>query len=214
MKAEQQQFHGGLPFETKNDLSVLNTLGSHGHLSHFGEAHARSLSSQQTHRFECRSLRSRHSPASRAWPSPSWAVRQCSRWVLGGWPNACATSPCLLEPSRPSILSWISTFLSWCRSSGNGDLSSPAETHIEFSLDPLAEYLAGLQLLSMTSSEADWNAFLTRVDEIRMQRGEVGDLLKAIWDCSIHGDARARVPDHVAQAIYLRAFSSESSLTS
>jgi hypothetical protein len=41
MKAEQQQFHGGLPSETKKDLSVLNTLGVHGHLSDFGEAQAR-----------------------------------------------------------------------------------------------------------------------------------------------------------------------------
>jgi hypothetical protein len=51
MKAEQQQFDGGLPSETKKDLSVLNRLGSHGHLSHFGEAEALSLSSQQTHLF-------------------------------------------------------------------------------------------------------------------------------------------------------------------
>jgi len=40
MKAEPQQFHGGLPSETKKDLSILNTLGSHDHLSHFGEAEA------------------------------------------------------------------------------------------------------------------------------------------------------------------------------
>src|ERR1035438_6847059 len=125
MKAEQQQFHGGLPSETKKDLSGWNALGTHVHLLHFGEAKARSLSSQQTHLFECRSLRRRHSQASRAWPSPSRAARQCSRWVLAGRLNACATSPYLSEPSRPSILSWISIFLSWCRSSGNWDLSSP-----------------------------------------------------------------------------------------
>src|ERR1039457_2976698 len=125
MKAEQQQFHGGLPSETKRDLSVLNTLGTHGHRSLFGEAQAQYLSSQQSHLIECRSFRPRHSQASRAWPSPKWAPRQCSRWGLAGWPNACTTSPCLSEPSRLSILSWISTFLSWCRSSENWDLSSP-----------------------------------------------------------------------------------------
>ena len=37
---------------------------------HFGEAQAQYLSSQQTHLFECRSFRPRHSQASRAWPSP------------------------------------------------------------------------------------------------------------------------------------------------
>jgi hypothetical protein len=40
MRVEPQQFHGGLPFETKKDLSILGTLGSHDHLSHFGEAEA------------------------------------------------------------------------------------------------------------------------------------------------------------------------------
>jgi hypothetical protein len=35
MKAEQQQFHGGLSSETKEDLSVWNTLGTDGHLSYF-----------------------------------------------------------------------------------------------------------------------------------------------------------------------------------
>jgi hypothetical protein len=34
MKAEQQQFHGGFTCETKRNLSVLNTLVTHGHLSH------------------------------------------------------------------------------------------------------------------------------------------------------------------------------------
>jgi hypothetical protein len=41
MKAKQQQFHGGLPSETKRDLSVLNTLGTHGHRSLFGDTQAR-----------------------------------------------------------------------------------------------------------------------------------------------------------------------------
>ena len=90
----------------------------------------------------------------------------------------------------------------------------PAETHIEFSLDPLAEYLAGLQLLSMMSSETDWSLFVSRVDEVVKQRGEAGDLLKAIWDCCIHGDADARVPDQIVNAIYVRAFSPESRLAS
>src|ERR1019366_1086146 len=49
---------------------------------HFGEAQAQYLSSQQTHLFECRSFRPRHSQAPRAWPSPWWVARQCSRWVL------------------------------------------------------------------------------------------------------------------------------------
>jgi hypothetical protein len=43
MKAEQQQFHEGLPFETKKDLSVWKTLGTLGDLSHFGEARRQSF---------------------------------------------------------------------------------------------------------------------------------------------------------------------------
>jgi hypothetical protein len=40
MKPEQQQFHRGLPSETKKNLSVSNTLGTHGHLSHLGDTGA------------------------------------------------------------------------------------------------------------------------------------------------------------------------------
>jgi HEAT repeat protein len=90
----------------------------------------------------------------------------------------------------------------------------PAETHIEFSLDPLAEYLASLRLVSMMKGEADWNCFLEKVDEMSVHGGEIGDLLKAVWDCCKHADSRAQVPDQIVEAIYSRAFRSESSIAS
>jgi len=63
MKPEQQKFRGGLPSETKKDLSVWTMRGTHGHLWQSGGEQARHLSSQQTHQFECRSIRPRHSQA-------------------------------------------------------------------------------------------------------------------------------------------------------
>jgi hypothetical protein len=73
-----------------------------------------------------------------------------------------------------------------------------AQNEIRFSLDPLAEYLAGLKLTDRCDgSENEWRNFLDKAD--RMPDGPAGikEFLLAVRDCCLAKSVGAKVPDFV-----------------
>lgn len=66
---------------------------------------------------------------------------------------------------------------------------------IRFSLDPLAEYLAALQMIELyNQNESDWNQFLTQVDMKIGSPASVQGLLLALRDCCLSSTHTVAVP--------------------
>jgi hypothetical protein len=63
----------------------------------------------------------------------------------------------------------------------------PAETHIEFAFDPIAEYLAGLWLVRLFRSDREWFDFLDQADRAKSSPESVSAFLAAVLDCCTHG---------------------------
>jgi HEAT repeat protein len=64
----------------------------------------------------------------------------------------------------------------------------PAQSYIEFSFDPIADYLAGMWLLEVLTNDDQWLEFLEAVDH-RKNKTEpepVVDFLVAVLECCIH----------------------------
>jgi hypothetical protein len=61
----------------------------------------------------------------------------------------------------------------------------PAHSHIEFSFDPIADYLAGLWLLQSLKTDQQWLEFLEAVDHQTDQKESVVDFLAAVLECCI-----------------------------
>jgi HEAT repeat protein len=59
----------------------------------------------------------------------------------------------------------------------------PAETHIEFTLDPIAEFLAGLWLVHSLQGEGDWFEFLRQADCSASSPESVSAFLAAVLEC-------------------------------
>ena len=59
----------------------------------------------------------------------------------------------------------------------------PAHTHIEFPLDPIAEYLAGMWLVQLLPEANDWKGFLSSIDHLENKSEAVADFITAVWDC-------------------------------
>jgi hypothetical protein len=62
----------------------------------------------------------------------------------------------------------------------------PAETHIEFVLDPIAEYLAGIWLVQLFQSDKEWMDFLDQADRAESSPESVSAFLAAVLDCCRH----------------------------
>lgn len=74
-----------------------------------------------------------------------------------------------------------------------------ARDRIRFALDPLAEYMGGLQMLQTYSSDADaWRRFLSEADAMPDAPEGIKGLLLAVRDRCISKGGEVRVPDFVA----------------
>jgi HEAT repeat protein len=82
----------------------------------------------------------------------------------------------------------------------------PAQDQIRFALDPLAEYLAALQLLEhYGKNQGQWRKFLSQTDAIPGAPTVIQGFLLAVRDCCLAKSAEAKVPDFVAQELGKRA---------
>lgn len=78
----------------------------------------------------------------------------------------------------------------------------PALDQIRFALDPLAEYLAGLQLLeNYGKNQGQWRKFLTQAAAMPGAPTAIKGFLLAVRDCCIAKGAESKVPDFVAQEL-------------
>ncbi len=82
----------------------------------------------------------------------------------------------------------------------------PAQDQIRFTLDPLAEYLAALQLLEhYGKNQGQWRKFLSQTDAMPGAPIVIQGFLLAVRDCCLAKGAEAKVPDFVAQELGKRA---------
>jgi hypothetical protein len=82
----------------------------------------------------------------------------------------------------------------------------PAQDQIRFALDPLAEYLAALQLLEQYGkNQGHWRKFLAQTAAIPGAPVAIQGFLLAVLDCCLAKGAEAKVPDFVAQELSKRA---------
>lgn len=77
----------------------------------------------------------------------------------------------------------------------------PAETHIEFAFDPIAEYLAGLWLVRLFRNDREWFDFLNQTDCAKSSPESVSAFLAAVLDCCIHGADEFRGSPSVIQEL-------------
>lgn len=78
----------------------------------------------------------------------------------------------------------------------------PALDQIRFALDPLAEYLAGLQLLEHYGKDrGQWRKFLTQAAARPGAPATIQGFLLAVRDCCLAKGSDAKVPDFVAQEL-------------
>ncbi|NEQ20796.1 MAG: HEAT repeat domain-containing protein, partial [Microcoleus sp. SIO2G3] len=81
----------------------------------------------------------------------------------------------------------------------------PAQDQIRFALDPLAEYLAALQLLEhYGKNHGQWRKFLAQTATIPGAPVAIQGFLLAVLDCCLAKGAEAKVPDFVAQELSKR----------
>ncbi|MBW4547766.1 MAG: HEAT repeat domain-containing protein [Symplocastrum torsivum CPER-KK1] len=82
----------------------------------------------------------------------------------------------------------------------------PAQDQIRFALDPLAEYLAALQLLEhYGKNQGQWRKFLAQTAAIPGAPVAIQGFLLAVLDCCLAKGAEAKVPDFVSQELSKRA---------
>jgi HEAT repeat protein len=82
----------------------------------------------------------------------------------------------------------------------------PAQDQIRFALDPLAEYLAGLQLLEhYGKNQGQWRKFLAQGTAMLGAPEAIQGFLLAVRDCCLAKGAEAKVPDFVAVELGKRA---------
>jgi HEAT repeat protein len=79
---------------------------------------------------------------------------------------------------------------------------SPAKDQIRFSLDPLAEYLAGLHLLDIYGQDEQlWQQFLQAAPTMPDAPESIKGFLLAVRDCCLAKGKAAKVPDFVAEEL-------------
>jgi hypothetical protein len=82
----------------------------------------------------------------------------------------------------------------------------PAQDQIRFALDPLAEYLAALQLIeNYGKNQGQWRKFLTQAATMPGSPAAIQGFLLAVHDCCLRQGADVKVPDFVAQELKKQA---------
>jgi len=78
----------------------------------------------------------------------------------------------------------------------------PAQDQISFTLDPLAEYLAGLYLIDALGDRAEsWKIFLTKSDELPGAPESIKEFLMAVRDCCIVKGEKGGTPEFVVDEL-------------
>lgn len=78
----------------------------------------------------------------------------------------------------------------------------PAQDQIRFSLDPLAEYLAGLYLLDVYGKDEQlWQQFLQDAAAMPGAPESIKGFLLAVRDCCLAKGKEAKIPDFVAEEL-------------
>jgi HEAT repeat protein len=82
---------------------------------------------------------------------------------------------------------------------------NPAQDYIRFTLDPLAEYLAGLHLVDIyNNNENEWKTFIQQIEEISKDANSVKGFLLAVQDCSVAKNTNEntkKVPDFLIKEL-------------
>jgi hypothetical protein len=77
---------------------------------------------------------------------------------------------------------------------------------IRFTLDPLAEYLAGLHMLDQYGDNEDaWRQFFTLADIMPGAPDAIKEFLLAVRDCCLSKGSEAKVPDFLSIELARRA---------
>ena len=77
-----------------------------------------------------------------------------------------------------------------------------AQDQIRFALDPLAEYLAALQLIeNYGKNQGQWRKFLSQAATMPGSPAAIQGFLLAVHDCCLRQGAEVKVPDFVAQEL-------------
>jgi hypothetical protein len=81
----------------------------------------------------------------------------------------------------------------------------PAQEHIRFLLDPLAEYLAALHLLDACGNDEKlWHTFLEEYDKKTEVLGAIQPFLTAVHDCCLVKSKQLEMPDFVIRELAIR----------
>jgi HEAT repeat protein len=73
-----------------------------------------------------------------------------------------------------------------------------ARDKIQFALDPLAEYLAGLRLIDLDGSDREkWLTFLNQADTLSGASGTIAGFMSAVRDCCLAKSRDVKVPEFV-----------------
>ncbi|WP_414549542.1 HEAT repeat domain-containing protein [Anabaena sp. CCY 0017] len=80
-----------------------------------------------------------------------------------------------------------------------------AEDLIKFSLDPLAEYLAALQMIDLyNQNESEWSQFFVRIDGLASSQANVQGFLLALQDCCLSSNPVTDIPAFVYEELNRR----------
>lgn len=89
-----------------------------------------------------------------------------------------------------------------CRDLGIIQFVGPAEDKVRFSLDPLAEYLAGLHLLELyAANDGQWKLFLEEADKKEGAPMSIEGFLLAVRDCCLAKGRDYGVPSFVEREL-------------
>lgn len=84
-------------------------------------------------------------------------------------------------------------------------IMEPAREYLRFTLDPLAEYLAGLQVTeSFGKHGSRWQQFLNKADESPGAPPAIKEFLSAVRDCCLVRGLQAEVPPFVVEELSKR----------
>jgi hypothetical protein len=80
--------------------------------------------------------------------------------------------------------------------------TTPFEDRVRFKIDPLAEYLAGMQLVEENKDEeGKWLRFLNTVSPRAVSAESIKGFLLAVLDCCMREDVRDAVPRFVIEEL-------------
>jgi HEAT repeat protein len=138
-----------------------------------------------------------HTEIHRAAEVVAWEC--CKESYQAGYARKTTVSKALTEDGfNPDVADYLEQRLQIIRS------IAPAETHVEFASDSIAEYLAGLRLIYVLKTDQEWHELLSRADKVPGGDESVTEFFAAVWDCCKHSDADLKVSDAIMEELFKR----------